>query len=211
MKTIPGEIGHADLMKSLVPGLTPQMVGFLTSRKFHCASLFVDDRSERTFSHHQESTNTEETITTKIVCASEIRKCDKEVRHHHADNSTCDITSHKEEIENKKQNITFCGVGIHYYNVKAKNRIKIVYNPDRSMMVHAIHRRPKVTAQSLRPHAVSSSADVRNRCKLDKKSVSPLDKLITVKHAISLRNNHLFGCPCYVLVVKLQNHNSMPR
>ena len=34
MKTLPGEIAHTDLMTSSVPGLMPQMVSYLTSRKF---------------------------------------------------------------------------------------------------------------------------------------------------------------------------------
>ena len=49
IKTLPGEIAHTDLMTSSVPGPMPQMVGFLTSRKFHYASFFVDGRSDYTF------------------------------------------------------------------------------------------------------------------------------------------------------------------
>ena len=67
MNTLPGEIAHADLMTSSVPGLISQMVGFLASRKFHYASFFVDDHSAYTFACHQETTNTEETIAANLA------------------------------------------------------------------------------------------------------------------------------------------------
>ena len=79
------------------------------------------------------------------------------------------------------------------------------------MLIHAMHRYPEVVTQSLWPCAVSLVVDVRNMCELDKNGILPLDKLSTVKQTINLRNNHTFGCPCYVLVVKFQDHNSMPR
>ena len=203
MKTLPGEIVHTDLMTSSVPGLMPQMVGFLASRKFHYTSLFVDDRSDYTFACHRESTNAEENVTANLAYESDLRKYDKEVRHYHDDNGTYAVAKHKEEIENKKQILTFCGVGIYHQNGKAENRIKIICNPDRSMLTHAIYRWPEVATQSLWPHAVSLVVDVRNRYKLDKNGLSSLDKLSTVKHTINLRNNCTLGCPCYVLVAKL--------
>ena len=74
-----------------------------------------------------------------------------------------------------------------------------------------MHRWLGAVIQSLWPYAVSLALDARNRYKLDKNGLSPLDKLRTVKHTINLRNNHNFGCPYYVLVSKLQDHNSTPR
>ena len=73
----------------------PQMVGFVTSRKFHYASLFVDDRSDCTFACHQKNTNAEETITAKIAYESDLRKCGKEVMHYHAENDTHAVARHK--------------------------------------------------------------------------------------------------------------------
>ena len=140
MKTLPGEIAHTDLMKSSLPGLMPQMIGFLSSRKFHYTSFFVDDRSDYTFACDQEFTNAEETITAKLSYESDLRKHGKEVRHYHADNGTYTVARCKEEIENKKQTLTFCGIGSHHQNGKAENRIKIICNPARSMLTHAMRR-----------------------------------------------------------------------
>ena len=74
-----------------------------------------------------------------------------------------------------------------------------------------MHRWLGAVIQSLWPYAVSLAVDARNRCKLDKNGLSPLDKFSTVKHTINLQHVHTFGCPCYALVAKLQHHNSMPR
>ena len=99
MRTLPGEIAHADLMTRSVPGLIPPMVGFLTSKKFHCTSFFVEDRSECTFACHQETTTSEEIITAKKTCESDLRKYGKEARNYDAGNGTCATVRNKEEIE----------------------------------------------------------------------------------------------------------------
>ena len=65
MKHIPGEIDHTCIMMSSIAGLTPQMVGFNGSKKFHRISFFVDDRSDFTFVHRQTSTLEEEIIQAK--------------------------------------------------------------------------------------------------------------------------------------------------
>ena len=74
------------------------MVGFLTSKKFYYTSFFVDDRSDYTFVHNQETTSAEETITAKQAYESDLRKFGKEVRHYHADNGTYAVARYKEEI-----------------------------------------------------------------------------------------------------------------
>ena len=140
MKTLPGEIAHTDLMTSSVPDLMPQMVGFLTSRKFHCTSIFVNDHRDYAFVHHQETTNAEETIIAKQTYEPDLRNNGKEVRHYHSDNGSYAVARHKEEIENNKKTLTFCGVGSYHQNGKAENRIKFICNSARSMLIHAIHR-----------------------------------------------------------------------
>ena len=100
MKTLLGEIPHTDLMKSSVPGLTPQMVGFLTSKKFHNTSFFVDDRSDCTFAHHQETANAAETITDNQARELDLRKFGKEVRNYHVEMEHVPLLN-----ANKKQKI----------------------------------------------------------------------------------------------------------
>ena len=114
MRTLPGEIAHTDIMTSSVPGLIPQMVGFLTSKKFHYTSFFVDDKSDFTYVYHQGSISVEDTIAAKRAYEAELRKYGKEVRHYHADNGTYATAKYKAEVEDSKQTLTFCGVGSHH-------------------------------------------------------------------------------------------------
>ena len=103
-----------DIMTSLALGLMLQMMGFLSSKKFYYTSFFVDDKSDFTFAHHQLSTSAEETIIAKRAYESKWRKYGKQVRHYDKDNGTHAVAKYKEEIENKKQTLTFCGVGSHH-------------------------------------------------------------------------------------------------
>ena len=140
MRTLPREIAHTDIMTSSVPGLIPQMVGFLTSKKFHCSSFFIDDRSDFTFVYHQESTLAYETILAKRAYEAELRKYGKEVRYYHMDNGTYAVAKYKAKIEDKKQSLTFCGIGSYHQNGKAENRIKIICNPAHCILIYAIYR-----------------------------------------------------------------------
>ena len=115
------------------------MVGFLTPKKFHYSSFFIDDRSDYIFIYYQESTSAEETIVAKHTYKAELRKYGKEARHYYMDNRTYVVAKYKAEIEDKKQTLIFCGVGSNHKNGKAENRIKIICNLARCMLIHAMH------------------------------------------------------------------------
>ena len=205
------KIAHTNIMTSSVLGLIPQMVGFLTSKKFHYTSFFVDDASNFAFVHHQESTLPDDTILAKRAYEAKLRKYGKEVRHYHADNGTYTVAQYKAEIEDKKESLTFCRVGSHYENSRAENYIKIVCELARSMLIHIIHRWPEVITQALCPYAILLAVDIRNKLKLNSNGLSQLDKLTTVKHNIGVKNNHTFGYLACVLQASLQDHKSIPR
>ena len=58
----------------------------------------------------------EEKIKTKHAYEHVMKKCVKEVRHHHVDNNTCAIESFKRQINDSKQALAFCSVGSHQQN-----------------------------------------------------------------------------------------------
>ena len=59
LRNFPSEVDHIGNIISSVPGLMPQIVGFLTSTKFKHIYFFFDDRSVFTCVHHQTSTPAE--------------------------------------------------------------------------------------------------------------------------------------------------------
>ena len=74
MKTLPGVIVNTEQMKNPIPGLFPQMTGFLTSLKFYHDSFSTGDRSYYAFACHQKSITVEETVDDKRSCEAELRK-----------------------------------------------------------------------------------------------------------------------------------------
>ena len=102
MRTLPYEIVHIDIMTSSVPGLILQVKGFLTSKKFHYTSFFVNDKSDFTYVYYQGSTLSNDTITAKKVYEAKLRKYGKEVRHYHIDNRTYATAKYKVEVEDSK-------------------------------------------------------------------------------------------------------------
>ena len=90
------------------------MVRFLTSKKFNYTSFFAGNKSNFIFMHNQTSTSAHKIIIAKRAYESELRKCGKEVRYYHTDNSTYTVAKYKEEIKDKKQTLTFCSVDSHH-------------------------------------------------------------------------------------------------
>ena len=52
---------------------------------------------------------------------------------------------------------------------------------------------------------------IRNKLKLDANGLSALDKLTTVKHNISVKDDHTFGYLVCVLQASFQDYKSIPR
>ena len=127
------------------------------------------------------------------------------------DNGTCFVASCKNEINGSKEILTFCGVCSHHQNGKAENRIKIIFNPARNMIIHAMCRWPELVNQSLWPHAMFLATDIRNKNKLDKNCLSHIEKLSNTSQSFDIRKNHVFGFPFHVIDSSLQNHQSIPR
>ena len=98
MRVMSDEISHADILTRLVPGVMPQMVGILFSKKFHFTSFFEDGRSDFAYIHHQESTSADNTVIAKRAYEAQLRKYGKEARHCHANNGAQEVANHKEEI-----------------------------------------------------------------------------------------------------------------
>ena len=136
MNHFPGEISHADIMMSSVPGLITQKVGFHGSKKFHHMSFFVNDKPDKTFVRHQTSTVEEETVKAKHAYELHLRKIGKYVRHYHTYNGTFDIAKYREGNYSSKLTLSFCGVESHHQNGRTEKRIKSICNPERSMLIY---------------------------------------------------------------------------
>jgi hypothetical protein len=61
----PGDCILVDQIESTNPGLVGQMKGFLTNKRYRCATVFVDHFSGLSYMHIQKSTGAEETVQGK--------------------------------------------------------------------------------------------------------------------------------------------------
>ena len=63
--TRPGDCISVDQLESSVSGLIAQLRGFLTKKRYKCATIFVDHYSRLSYIYLQTSTSGEETLQAK--------------------------------------------------------------------------------------------------------------------------------------------------
>ena len=191
------------------------MTGFLGKSKYFHIHFFVDDASDFTFTHHAKSIDVAEALEAKRVYEREIYKYGKEVKYIHAGNGTYACKGCKDAVHDSKQLLTCCGVGAHFQNGKAENRIKIVTHVARTSLINAMHKWPGVVTASLCPFAISAATQTRNKYKLDAYGLNAEERLSGIrldkKELFNLKDEHVLFCPCFVLNSRIQDNNSMPK
>ena len=75
-----------DQLISPTPGLVAQMTGFLTSARYHVATVFVDLATDHGFVYLQKSTSGEETKAAKIAFECYSAQQGIVIHHYHANN-----------------------------------------------------------------------------------------------------------------------------
>jgi hypothetical protein len=97
--TTPGECGSVDQLESTTPGLIAQAKGWMTTKRFRAAIVFVDYYSGLSFVHLQKSTDAKETIEAKIAFERYTAKSNVQVQHYHADNGRFAENEFKAAVE----------------------------------------------------------------------------------------------------------------
>jgi hypothetical protein len=75
-----------DQLESPTPGFVGQIKGWLTTKRYRAATVFVDHFSGLTFIYCQFSTNAEETVNAKKAFEAYAALQGVSIRHYHADN-----------------------------------------------------------------------------------------------------------------------------
>lgn len=105
-----GQVVSVDQLVSPTTGLIAQMSGFLTTKRYQYATIFVDNFSGLSFVWLQKSPNAEETVEAKqafeIYCTSH----GVSVEHYHADNGIFNAYAWRAACIQKGQGLTFAGV-----------------------------------------------------------------------------------------------------
>ena len=209
--TKPGDVVSVDQLESTAPGLIPQMRGFITKRRFHFATVFVDQFSGLSFVFLQETSDAVETLRAKTAFEAFASTKGVIIRHWHADNGRFAEKAWMNDCAHKGQTITFCGVHAHHQNGVAEKRIRDLQEAARTSLIHAKRRWPDAIDEHLWPFALRSANHVHNTTISNKSGRIPLHDFSQIDDVSSPRNLHTFGCPCFVLDEKLQAGNRLSR
>jgi hypothetical protein len=132
------------------------------------------------------------------------------VEHYHANNGIFASNGFKDEVKKCGQSITFCGVGAHHQNGVTERRIQDLSDSAQSMLAHAAHRNPAVTA-NLWPYALLHASYVRRMLPRENQAKSPDELFSKTDVRPTTRFLHVFGAPVYVLHSDLQGGKSIPK
>jgi hypothetical protein len=211
--TKPGDCVSVDQIESTTPGLVGQMKGYLTTKRYRCATVFVDHFSGLSYVHVQKSTTADETLQGKRQFEAYCATYGVRVQHYHADNGRFAENLFVNDITVCGQTISYCGVNAHFQNGVAEKRIRDLQDLARTMMIHARHRWPQAIAANLWPYALKMANDVHMSTPTLKQegAPSPLEKFSGIAVLPKISSFHPFGCPVYVLDSAIASGKSLPK
>jgi len=131
----PGQVVSVDQMVSPTPGLIAQMTGFLTSKRYKYATVYVDQYSRHGFVYLRKTASAEETLKGKITFEMHAQSHGVRVDHYHADNGILKARAWVDACRQAGQGLTFAAVGAHHQTCKEngvnefeKNTLKMEYD-----------------------------------------------------------------------------------
>jgi hypothetical protein len=201
----PGANTSTDQMISPFGGFVPQMKGKLTKAKFYAANIFVDHFTDYTYVHLMKDTTADSTLEAKNAYERLMNKYRHKVKKYHADNGRFAENAFVNDVHEKGQSITYCGVGSHHQNGIAERRIKTLGEDARTILAHGQHLWPEVVTKAFWPFAYKAACRARNKFKLDEKLLSPEEKMSGTRVKQTIKHEHPLFCPVYALHSKLQS------
>ena len=169
-------------MVSPYGGMIPQMKGKLMRAKYYGATIFVDHYTDFTYVHLMRDTTADSTLDAKNAYENLLSTFGRKVMAYHADNGRFAQNAYMQDIKDKAQKITFCGVGSHHQNGIAERRIKSLGEDARTMLSHGQHLWPEVVTKALWSFAYKAACRSRNKFKLDHEGNSPEQKVVCTQN-----------------------------
>ncbi|KAI2496051.1 hypothetical protein MHU86_18472 [Fragilaria crotonensis] len=202
----PGQIVSVDQLVSPTPGLIAQMTGFLTTKRYKYATVYVDQFSRMGYVYLQKTASAEETVDGKKAFERYAKRHGITVENYHADNGIFKARLWTDTCAKDGQGLTFAGVNAHHQNGIAERRIRELQEMARSMLIHASSRWPDGVTANLWPYAVRVANEAINNtpCLQDKERRSPTEIFTKTKVVSNPKHWKPFGCPAYVLDNSLQ-------
>ena len=203
--TVPGQVVSVDQMVSQTPGLVAQMSGFITSKRYTVATVFVDQATKYGFTFFQSSTSADETLLAKQAFEDHCRRMNVQIQHYHADNGVFASQAWRDSCVAQQQGLTFAGVNAHHQNGIAERRIKELTHMARTQLIHASRRWRTAITANLWPYPFREAQSALNEAPHSGLKATPLELFSRSTIAPNVRHRQPFGCPVYVLSEQLQS------
>ena len=203
--TRPGHIISVDMLVSPIPGLIAQMSGWITTKRYLYASVFVDHYSGFGYVHLQKTQSAEETLEGKEAFERRAATYGVTIQHYHADNGIFASKAWKASCANAKQGCTYSGVNAHFQSGVAERRIRELQELGRTNMIHGNSRWPEAINVHLWPYALKSSNVLYNEAPTRKMKRVPVELFSGAQVMTEPKFQRPIFSPCYVLDSALQN------
>jgi hypothetical protein len=200
----PGQCISVDQLVSTTPGYIAQLRGRPTLKRYHAATVFVDNFSRLSYVHVQKGTSAEETIQAKHAFERYARSHGVVTKHYHADNGIFADNKFREAVKEDRQTLSFCGVNAHFQNGIAERRIRELQDHARTMLIHATKRWPDAIDSHLWPYALRMANELHNHLPSLRGSVPPIEIFAQSKVAFNPAHYYAFGAPIYTLDRQMQ-------
>ena len=204
--TRPGQVVSVDQLVSPTPGLIAQMTGFLTTKRYNYATVYVDQFTRFGYVYLQKTASAEETIEGKRASEAAARRHGVRIRHYHADNGIFKANAWVEACRKDGQGMTYAGVNAHHQNGIAERRIRELQELARAMLIHANARWKGSVTANLWPYAIRMASEAVNNTPSfqDPNKRTPIELFSGTKATSNPKHWKPFGCPTYVLDNDLQ-------
>ena len=202
----PGHIVSVDQLVSPTPGLIAQMTGFLTTKRYNYATVYVDQYSRFGFVYLQKTASAEETVEGKRAFESMAKREGVRIENYHADNGIFKAIKWVDECKKEGQGMSYAGVNAHHQNGIAERRIRELQELARTMLIHANARWSDSVTANLWPYAIRMANEAVNHTPSfqDEKKRSPIELFTGSSVSSNPKHWKPFGCPTYVLDNELQ-------
>ena len=197
-----------DQLVSPTPGIIAQMTGFLTTKRYRYATVYVDQFSRLGFIYLQKTASAEETVEGKMAFEAFSHRHGVKIENYHADNGIFKAYKWIDACKRDGQEMTFAAVNAHHQNGIAERRIRELQELARAMLTHANARWSETITANLWPYAIRNASEAINHTPSfqDADRRSPIELFSNSKVATNPKHWKPFGCPTYVLSNELQGN-----
>eukprot|EP00978_Attheya_sp_CCMP212_P038287 scaffold188235_cov63-Attheya_sp.AAC.1 len=116
------------------------MKGALTKGRYKYATIYVNHFSRASFVYLQRTLTSAETLESKRAFEQHAKQHGMSIRHYHADNGRFADNMFRNDVMEKSQTISYCGVNAHWQNGIAEKKIRDLTEQARTILLFAQNR-----------------------------------------------------------------------